>query len=52
MRNKFGSQSQIMDSVVDDMAKCVGWTAMLAGPKEYDKTNQKRIIDFPAVNSS
>jgi len=51
LHDKFGI-SQISASVIDDMAKCVGWTSMFVGPKEYDKTTQKRIIDFPAVNSS
>ena len=52
MRDKFGANSQITDSVIDDMAKCSGWTAMLAGPKEYNKTTQRRIIKFSSVNAN
>ena len=51
MQDKFGV-NQVYSSVINDMEKCIGWTAMLAGPKDFDKTTQKRIIDFPAVNAN
>ena len=51
LENKYGP-GQIASSIIDDFAKSVGWTTMLTESKNYIKTTQKRIIDFPAVNTN
>jgi len=48
LQEKYQRQNQLSNVVLDDMKRCLGWIAMLAKPKEYDKGNPNRIIDFKA----
>ena len=46
MQDEYGYSTQIAKSVLEDMGRALGWTAMLSKPKEYDKEKPSRVIDF------
>ena len=46
MQKEYGFQRQIPKTVLADMEKSVGWVSILAKPKEFEKDNPTRILDF------
>jgi len=46
IQDEYGYSTQIAKSVMEDMQRSLGWVAMLSHPKDYEKENPSRVINF------
>lgn len=46
IRDEYGHSTLIAKSVMEDMKRSLGWVSMLSHPKDYEKENPSRVINF------